>query len=244
MSRGHSAVGVQYLCVSDAADHGGDLRAVMRTWREGRPGPAVVVAPGGTDLAAFEACADLPATASTVVGLRDSLGGIVLLVRPDDETLDAADYQLTTANHILVVLDAPGPTVLGWLRRYRAVHALNGSTLVPLTGVLPEPAVEYGLRYLLSMPVRGFGRDAYRIEPARSKAISAFCAFRDAGVPVGAGPLLLEFLISNGATVSDAVALDDHARHVGHGGEVLDGMDHRFRSDILEVWRQAVGREL
>jgi hypothetical protein len=227
----------------DAAERGDDLRSVVRTWVDGRPKRAVLVAPAGTDPEGVEVGIGLPATAGVVVGLRESLDGTVLLLRPDDATLDAADYLLNGADRILVILDARGPTSLGWLRRHRAAHALNGRALRPLAGVLAEPALEYGLRYLLSLPVRGFDRDAYRSEPARSKAISAFCAFRDAGVPVEAGPLLLEFLVSNGSTIADATILNDHARDVGRGSEVLDGAEHRFRSDILQVWREATGRE-
>ena len=240
MLRGHVAARVHYLRGRDIADRGGNVGTVVRDWMAGRPG--LMLAPVGADLRELEAGAGLPAPVAALVDLNGDLhDASVLLLWPDDRTLDTVDHQLTPASRVLVLLDVGGPTALGWLRRYRAVHVLDGSTLHPLTGVLAEPAVEYGLRYLLSLPVRGIGHDAYHREPARSKAISAFCAFRDGGVAVEAGPLLLEFLVSNGATVSDATVLNDYAAGIGESCEARTGPGHRFRDDILQVWRAAVG---
>jgi len=136
----------------------------------------------------------LPAAVSLVTGLDGKLtrGSSLVLLSPDEATLDSAACYLNTISRVLVLLGDDGPTIT-----------------------------------------------AFCHEPAKSKAISAFQAFHRSGVPLEAGPLLLEFLVSNGATISDANTLNDYARHVTDNTEIPTHAGHRFRDDILQVWRQA-----
>lgn len=233
------ATGVEYLHTVDLARKGTNPLSVLRTWLDSASGPSTLVVPAGTDPRSLHAAAALPAAATVVTGLHGELarGSSLVLLWPGEATLDIAAFYLNKASRVLVLLGDDGPTITGWLRRHRATHMADSSVLTALNGVLAEPAVEYGLRYLLGLPVRGLARDAFCHEPAKSRAISAFQAFHRGGVPVEAGPLLLEFLVSNGAGISDAHTLNDYARQVTRNTEIPTHAGHGFRDDILQVWR-------
>jgi hypothetical protein len=237
------AAGVEYLHRTDLVGTGTDLASVLRTWLDSEPGTATVVAPPGTDLRSMRVAWALPPAINLVTDLRGEpiRGSSLALLSPDEAMLDTAAFYLNTTSRVLVVLGTDGPTITGWLRKHGATHIKDRNALAPLNGVLAEPAVEYGLRYLLSLLVRGFASDAFGREPTKSKAISAFQAFRRGGVPLEAGPLLLEFLVSNGATINDAITLNDYARHVTDNAEIPTHVANRFRDDILQVWRDATG---
>ena len=235
--------GVEYLHRTDLVRTGTDVPSVLRTWLDGEPGAATLVVPPGTDLRFMRVSWALPPAVNLVTGLHGEVtrGSSLALLSPDEATLDTAAFYLNTTSRMLVVLGDDGPTITGWLRKHGATHVRDRNVLEPLNGVLAEPAVEYGLRYLLGLLVRGLAPDAFGREPTKSKAISAFQAFRRGGVPLEAGPLLLEFLVSNGATISDAITLNDYARHVTENSEIPTHAANRFRDDILQVWRDAAG---
>ena len=232
---------MEYLHTVDLTPRGTDLASMLRAWLDDAPGPSTLVVPPATDLRSVRAAWALPAAVTLVIGLNGELTRLssVVFLSPDEAMLDTAAFYLSKVSRVLVLLGDDGPTITGWLRWHRATHMVDRSVLTPLSGVLAEPAVEYGLRYLLGLPVRGLAYDAFRYEPAKSKAISAFRAFHRGGVPVEAGPLLLEFLVSNGATISDANTLNDYARYVTDNAETSTHVSHRFRDDILQVWRRA-----
>lgn len=234
---------VEYVRTLDVRRSGVRMASVLRSWLNQQPGAATLVARSAAHRDELLSAVDLPATVNIAIGPhRLKIAGPLLLLAPDEATLDVIDRHLTATSPVLVMLHDERPTTTGWLRRYRAVQTMDRSVLAPLDGVLGEPAVEYGLRYLLGQPVRGFGHDAYRREPARSKAISAFAAFHRGGLPVEPGPLLLEFLVSNGATINDAKVLDEYARRIICDAGLPTPSGNGFREGILEVWRAATER--
>ncbi|TFD44998.1 hypothetical protein E3T55_19585 [Cryobacterium frigoriphilum] len=162
-------------------------------------------------------------------------GGPLVILWPTDEVLDSSDQHMTGKLSTLVVTWSEDAAEMGWLRKHHAVDLVTRETLKPLESVL-SPVVEVGMRYLIEPYVRGNGFGSY---PGKNKAVDAFRAFKRAGITIEP-KLLVEFLVGNGASISDARELADYAARVAAGRAIQTKHGGGFRDDILDVWRAQI----
>ena len=132
------AAGAEYLHTIDLARKGIDLASVLRTWLDSDSETSTLAVPPGTELRSLPAAWALPVAVTLVTGLDGELtrGSSLVLLSPDEAALDSAACYLNTISRVLVLLGDDGPTITGWLRRYRATHMRDRNVLT-LSGLSP-----------------------------------------------------------------------------------------------------------
>jgi hypothetical protein len=232
---------VEFLRLADQPTDA-DLAALLfDEWIGNDHAAAEIVVTARSDLHDFPQVEALGEVVTLAVG-RHSVrgrGDPLVLLWPNKAVLDDTARIIASKSRVLVVMYQEGAAWTGWLRRYNAADLVGGVILAPLEGVLGDPVVEHGLRYLIQPYVRGNG---YRSYPGKDKAVSTFRAFKREGVNLDRA-VLFEFLVSNGASIEDAEILIDYAEKVDQNRIIRTRKGGGFTDNIMDVWRNDLAKK-